>query len=306
MVASTCIAGQSNSQMTLRLQQEELRFTKFLMDRVADPIFWIEPNEKPNAQLLYVNQAACGLVDYPHDKLVSMGIQDLNLDFLSDVWSNFCKIEKKQRYLSFETQHQTKAGHSLPVEITVTSIECESRKYSYLFICHIKSQPVSSLALQKNQQPISPKEIDDRQYSLTNTQTIPQYPLSIFPSDSLLHQVFNFIEENYHQSISLCDVATAVGYCPAYLTNLVRRHTGKTVNHWIVERRMLAARNLLRESNLSVSQIADVVGYQHEGHFFRQFRQNHQTTPQAWRKAQFISVEQSSALLIKNMAIATN
>ncbi|KYC43100.1 AraC family transcriptional regulator [Scytonema hofmannii PCC 7110] len=290
MVSSTCIARQSNSQVTLRLQQEELRFTKFLMDRVADPIFWIEPNQKPNAQFLYVNNAACRLVNYSHEELVSMSIQDLNLDFLINVWSTFCNTAKKQRYLSFETRHQTKEGHCIPVEITVTSVEYEGKNYSYLFICHIKSQQASSLALPKNQQQTSSQKSYNSQYQLsTDTQTAePAYPLSILPLDSLLNQVFNFIEESYHQSISLCDVATAVGYCPAYLTNLVRRHTGKTVNHWIVERRMLAARTLLRESNLSVSQIAEAVGYQHEGHFFRQFRQNHQTTPQAWRKAQFI------------------
>ncbi|ODH02057.1 AraC family transcriptional regulator [Nostoc sp. KVJ20] len=284
MASSTCIAGQSNFQGTLRLQHEELRFTQFLMDRVTDPIFWIEPNEKPNAQLLYVNQAACCLVDCSHDQLISMGVQDLNLDFLINVWSNFCNTIKKQRYLSFETRHLTTEGHSLPVDITVTSIECEGKNYSYLFICHIKPQQLSSSALQKNQQHTSPEELYNLQAAT------PTYPPSIFPLDSLLNQVFNFIEENYHQSISLCNVATAVGYCPAYLTNMIRRHTGKTVNHWIVERRMLAARTLLRESNLSVSQIAETVGYQHEGHFFRQFRQNHQTTPQAWRKAQFIYV----------------
>ncbi|MCC5668504.1 response regulator [Nostoc sp. CHAB 5784] len=109
---------------------------------------------------------------------------------------------------------------------------------------------------------------------------------SIFPSDSNLNQVFEYIEANYYQPISLQDVALAVGYCPAYLTDLVRRHTGQTVNHWIIERRMAAARTLLMEGNMCVNQIAETVGYQHEGHFFRQFRQYHQTTPQAWRKAQ--------------------
>jgi YesN/AraC family two-component response regulator len=109
---------------------------------------------------------------------------------------------------------------------------------------------------------------------------------SIFPSDSNLSQVFEYIEANYNQPISLQDVAVAVGYCPAYLTDLVRRNTGQTVNHWIIERRMAAARTLLLESNMCVNQIAEIVGYQHEGHFFRQFRQFHGTTPQAWRKAQ--------------------
>ncbi|MBW4624635.1 MAG: helix-turn-helix domain-containing protein [Brasilonema octagenarum HA4186-MV1] len=109
---------------------------------------------------------------------------------------------------------------------------------------------------------------------------------SIFPTDSLLSQIFDFIEKNYDSAITLCNVAQAVGYSAGYLTDLVRRLTGKTVNHWIIERRMSAARALLLETKQSVNKIALTVGYQHEGHFFRQFRQYHGTTPQAWRKIQ--------------------
>lgn len=109
---------------------------------------------------------------------------------------------------------------------------------------------------------------------------------SLLPTCPQLKEIFDFIEANYYQSITLCDVAQAVGYSAAYLTDLVRRQTGKTVNHWIVERRMAAVRTLLLETNQSVNQIAEAVGYQNEGHFFRQFRQYHGVTPQVWRKAQ--------------------
>jgi AraC-like DNA-binding protein/PAS domain-containing protein len=109
---------------------------------------------------------------------------------------------------------------------------------------------------------------------------------SIFPPVPQLSQVFDFIEANYQKPISLSDVAQAVGYSPAYLTNLVRHQTGKTINLWIIERRLAAARSLLLETDQSVEQIAHRVGYFHVGHFFRQFRQHHRTTPNAWRKAQ--------------------
>ncbi|HEY9596134.1 MAG TPA: helix-turn-helix domain-containing protein, partial [Cyanophyceae cyanobacterium] len=89
---------------------------------------------------------------------------------------------------------------------------------------------------------------------------------SIFPSSPQLSEVFEFIEANYHQPITLSGVAQAVGYSPAYLTDLVRRQTGQTVNRWIVERRIAAACTLLLETNRSVDQIATAVGYQNIGH----------------------------------------
>jgi YesN/AraC family two-component response regulator len=113
-------------------------------------------------------------------------------------------------------------------------------------------------------------------------------PRSIFPTCSQLRDVFNFIEDNYQLGITLSDVAKAVGYAPAYLTDLVRRQTGETVNRWIVKRRLAAAQSLLLESDRAIEQIAEIVGYQNTGHFFRQFRQYLGSTPQAWRKAQIL------------------
>jgi AraC-like DNA-binding protein len=66
-------------------------------------------------------------------------------------------------------------------------------------------------------------------------------------------------------------------------TDLMRRQTGKTVHQWIVEYRMAKACSLLLETNQSVEQIAEAVGYQYVGCFFRQFRISFGTTPQVWR-----------------------
>jgi AraC-like DNA-binding protein/CheY-like chemotaxis protein len=156
-------------------------------------------------------------------------------------------------------------------------------------ICELKE-----LCLHTSQR--SKQSILNQQWGATQSQQILEPPptktaQSIdaklrFANDPLLSQVFQFIDHNYHLGITLCDVAPAVGYSGAYLTDLVRRQTGKTVNDWIIDRRMVAARKLLLETNQSANQVALAVGYQHEGHFFRQFRQHHGTTPQAWRKIQ--------------------
>jgi AraC-like DNA-binding protein len=109
---------------------------------------------------------------------------------------------------------------------------------------------------------------------------------SIFPSIPRLREVFEFIELNYAQNIRLKEVAQAVGYSSAYLTDLVRRLTGKTVNNWIIERRLAQACTLLLETNNSVEQIALEIGYQNLNHFYCQFRDYYQNTPRAWREAQ--------------------
>ncbi len=75
---------------------------------------------------------------------------------------------------------------------------------------------------------------------------------SILPSLSQFSEIFDFIEANYRQPITLEDVAKAVGYSKGYLTDLVRSQTGQTINRWIVERRMAEVRALLLQNALSI------------------------------------------------------
>ncbi len=99
-----------------------------------------------------------------------------------------------------------------------------------------------------------------------------------------LREAMYFIKANHHRPISLSDVAQAVGYSPAYLTSFMGQQTGKTVQQWIIQHRMVAACSLLLETNDSVEQIAETVGYHNVIHFFRHFRRFFGTTPQTWRR----------------------
>ncbi|MEH2304005.1 response regulator [Nostoc sp.] len=147
-----------------------------------------------------------------------------------------------------------------------------------------------------------------RYWYATNSHQAAQSPPSSFNSESIfpcvpqLKAVFDFIEANYRQGITLSDVALAVGYSPAYLTNRVAKQTGETVNAWIVKRRMAAARPLLRDTNQTIDQIAIALGYQNTCHFSRQFRQHHGLSPKTWRKQQqlFQSSKNAKLQLIKN------
>jgi len=107
------------------------------------------------------------------------------------------------------------------------------------------------------------------------------------PGDlSLLDGVFRFIEAKRHTPIGLRDVARAVHRSPAYLTDRVRRETGRTVLQWIIERRMADARSLLSSTELAVPEVAARAGYLDVKHFSEQFRRLHGSPPQRWRLAQ--------------------
>jgi AraC-like DNA-binding protein len=104
-----------------------------------------------------------------------------------------------------------------------------------------------------------------------------------FPEHPQLKKIFTFIEDNYHQSIGLNEIANTFNYTPSYLTSLVRRLTGQSLYQWIVQRRMFQARFLLRSTDWTICQIAEAIGYVDTGHFIKHFRQLHQKPPKTWR-----------------------
>lgn len=95
-----------------------------------------------------------------------------------------------------------------------------------------------------------------------------------------------FIERHCLGSLTLKDVAAAVGRTPAYVTTALTQATGRSANTWIVSGRMAEARRLLLHSNEMVEAIAERVGYADATHFIRMFRREHGATPAAWRAAQ--------------------
>jgi AraC family transcriptional regulator, transcriptional activator of pobA len=101
--------------------------------------------------------------------------------------------------------------------------------------------------------------------------------------EPLLADVFAVIDRRHAGPLSLRDVARDLGMTPGHLTTIVRRRTGRTVQDWIIERRMAEARKLLADSDLPVQEVARRVGIPDPGYFSRLFRRTHGTSPRSWR-----------------------
>jgi len=81
------------------------------------------------------------------------------------------------------------------------------------------------------------------------------------------------------------DFANELHLHPNYLNSVIRSKTGKTINEWLTDRTLAAAKSLLRNSSLSSKEIAYKLGFSEPTHFNRFFRNHVKTTPSEFRKS---------------------
>lgn len=112
--------------------------------------------------------------------------------------------------------------------------------------------------------------------------------------EPLLAEVFAVVDRRHGEPLSLSDVAREVGMTPGHLTTIVRRRTGRTVQQWIIERRMAEARDLLAQTDLPVAEVARRVGMLDPAYFSRLFGRMHGTSPRQWRARPLQSGSRSS------------
>lgn len=93
-----------------------------------------------------------------------------------------------------------------------------------------------------------------------------------------------YVEENYSKAIRLEDVAEQVELNPVYFSNVFKKETGQNFTDYLTDYRMKAAKELLQNTNDSINEIAEKVGYQDTRYFSKLFKKNIGIKPSEYRK----------------------
>lgn len=102
--------------------------------------------------------------------------------------------------------------------------------------------------------------------------------------DRYINEAINFIEENYMNDISVESIAKRAGLDRSYFGKLFKKATDMSPQHFLLNYRMTKAAELLRMTNLPVSEIGRQVGYSDQLHFSRAFKSIYGLSPRNWRK----------------------
>ena len=101
--------------------------------------------------------------------------------------------------------------------------------------------------------------------------------------DAAIMDVLRYIEENYKDG-SLTTAAKLLHYDFYWLSHEIKNRTGKTYTEHLQEKRLSQAAFLLKNTNLSVEEIALAVGYENKSYFHRIFTEKFKTTPKKYKK----------------------
>ncbi|QYR22756.1 response regulator [Paenibacillus sp. sptzw28] len=93
-----------------------------------------------------------------------------------------------------------------------------------------------------------------------------------------------FIEENFHRSITLKEVAGTVHVTPGHLSALFRE-SGETYLQYLTEKRMAQAVKLLADVRYKIYEVAELVGYSDQAYFSEIFKKHTGQTPMEFRGA---------------------
>lgn len=93
-----------------------------------------------------------------------------------------------------------------------------------------------------------------------------------------------YIHTHYYEPLELQQLAHLEGYNLTYYCEWFKKLTGMTPKVYIQTLRLQKAKELLSQTNLSILQIAQQVGYEHHSSLTRLFHQYETVTPLAYRQ----------------------
>ena len=98
-----------------------------------------------------------------------------------------------------------------------------------------------------------------------------------------VNECMDYIHYHLHEKITVAILAQRVHLNPTYLSELFKRETGTAISQYITDKRMEAAENMLKYSEYSFDEIAQILAYRSQSHFSKVFKKHSGMTPGEYR-----------------------
>ena len=100
-----------------------------------------------------------------------------------------------------------------------------------------------------------------------------------------LRPVITYIDEHFREKIYIEELSAMINVSPDYFTKMFKESIGKTPIDYINGMRVNSAMELLCTTDMSMTEIADSIGFCNPNYFHKIFKQYMLTSPLAYRKS---------------------
>lgn len=108
--------------------------------------------------------------------------------------------------------------------------------------------------------------------------------ISFHVKQQLVKESLEYIEKYYQQTISVSDIAGSVGTSTSYLSRIFKESTGETIIRTINQKRIEKAKAYLKETDLKVYEVADILGFENVTYFSRFFKKHTGVSPKEYKE----------------------
>jgi PAS domain S-box-containing protein len=141
------LCGLSADITARRLAEEALRFTRFIVERAGDSVFWMSAD----GAFRYANPLICETLGHSLDEMCGMTIHDIDPGFPAERWPQHIEELQQAGALTFETRHHAKDGTVIPMEVTAMYLEYDGDKYDVAFARDITERKQAEEALRESE-----------------------------------------------------------------------------------------------------------------------------------------------------------
>ncbi len=110
----------------------------------------------------------------------------------------------------------------------------------------------------------------------------------------VIHQIQTAVAHNYYRKLSVAEICAETGLNTEYASKLFKQETGQRLVEYVNCFRIKKAKSLLLESDLSVADIAEMVGFSSENYFCSVMKKYEGKTPETLRDSLMSLMNQDS------------
>ena len=103
-------------------------------------------------------------------------------------------------------------------------------------------------------------------------------------SGKTIYEIFKYLDKNFMLVKNIETVAEKLSYSKYYISHIFKEKTGMTVMEYITRLKSEKACQLLKESSMSIGEIAQLLGYESSQRFSNMFKNNIGVSPSEYKK----------------------